>query len=43
MIKDRTCGDETIQNYKECTGTKDKQEKEDFTERVYKVPCANCD
>jgi len=22
---------------------KDKQEKEDFTECVYKVPCANCD
>ena len=23
--------------------TKDKQEKEDLTECVYKVPCANCD
>ena len=41
----RTCGNETMQNFKDCilVHPKDKQEKEDLTEYVYKVPCANCD
>ena len=39
----RTCGNETIQNLKTVlVHPKDKQEKEDLTECVYKVPCANC-
>ena len=38
-----TYGGETIQNLKSVlVHPKDKQEKEDLTECVYKVPCANC-
>ena len=46
-IAQRTCGNKTIQNIKECTGTSNRQTGEGrlnkLTECVYKVPCANCD
>jgi len=38
----RICGSETIQK-SVLVHPKNKQEKEDLTECVYKVPCVNCD
>jgi len=44
MSKHNVHWNETIENFKECSGTsKDEQQKEDLTECVYKVACANCD
>ena len=42
--KQCTCGHETLEDMKDLlVHLKDKQDKEDITECVHKVPCANCD